>query len=75
MTITPYAKYKLAKPGSAEFHATSRIVNDDGMLIREPKGGNIILSGTGTLTTAYRDLPTATTYDELIIWVKVTAMQ
>ena len=74
-TIIPYAKYTLTKSGSAEFYATSRIVNDDGELVREPEGGNIVLSGTGTLTKAYSDLPNAATGDELIIRVQITSIQ
>ena len=74
-TITPYAKYKLTKSESAEFYATSRIQNEDGGLVRPPEGGNIALSGTGTLTMAYRDLPNAATGDELIIRVQITSIQ
>ena len=45
-TIIPYAKYKLTQSGSAEFYATSRIVNDDGELIRQPEGVNCQELGT-----------------------------
>ena len=74
-TIIPYAKYKLTQSGSAEFYATSRIVNDNGELIRQPEGGNIVLSGTGTLTMAYSSLANAATGDELIIRVQITTIE
>ncbi len=48
--ITPKARFKLTKSGSAEFGVTSRIVNEDGELARQPDGSNVVLPGTGTYT-------------------------
>ncbi|MDE0265558.1 MAG: hypothetical protein OXK17_00810 [Thaumarchaeota archaeon] len=73
--ITPLGKYKLVKSGSAEFTATSRIHNDDNKLVRQPEGGSVVLSGTGTLTKSYKILDPASTDDELIIRVQITDIQ